>query len=81
MLMSQGTFIWVSKANKLVRCRRCQKEGHYARGCKANVTSETPWEKGKRVQKEKSASFYNFFFIICKMPITNTINVLIFGYR
>ena len=35
----------VSRANKLVRCERCQKEGHNARRCKANVTGETPWER------------------------------------
>ena len=39
----------VSRANKLVRCGRCQKEGHNARGCKANVTGETPWERRKRL--------------------------------
>ncbi|KAL0007954.1 hypothetical protein SO802_009456 [Lithocarpus litseifolius] len=43
----------VSRANKLVRCGRCQKEGHNARGCKANVTGETPWERRKRLQKEQ----------------------------
>ncbi|KAK9986371.1 hypothetical protein SO802_031322 [Lithocarpus litseifolius] len=30
----------VSRANKPVRCGRCQKEGHNARGCKANVTGK-----------------------------------------
>ncbi|XP_075633723.1 uncharacterized protein LOC142606224 [Castanea sativa] len=32
----------VSRSNKPVKCGRCQKEGHNARGCKANVTGETP---------------------------------------
>ena len=45
-----------SKANKPVKCGRCEKEGHNARGCKANVTGETPWERRKRVQKGKSSS-------------------------
>ena len=39
----------VSRANKLVKCGRCQKEWHNARGCKANVTSEIPWERRKRL--------------------------------
>nr|XP_023886791.1 uncharacterized protein LOC111998902 [Quercus suber] len=46
----------VSRANRPVRCGMCQKEGHNARGCKANVTSETPWEKRQRLQKGKSGS-------------------------
>ena len=41
----------VSRANKPVKCGRCQKEWHNARGCKANVTGESPWERRKRVQK------------------------------
>ena len=32
----------VSRANKPIRCGRYQKEGNNARGCKANVTGETP---------------------------------------
>ncbi|XP_065623664.1 uncharacterized protein LOC111995617 [Quercus suber] len=44
----------VSRANKPMRCGRCQKEWHNARGCKANVTSETPWERRQRLQKGKS---------------------------
>ena len=63
----------VFRANKPVRCRRCQKEGHNARGCKANVTSETPWERRQRLQKGKSVSFYKFFLFKSKMPITNTV--------
>ena len=53
----------VSRANRSVRCGRCQQEGHNARGCKANVTSETPWERRQRLQKGKSVSFDNFFLI------------------
>ena len=56
----------VSRANRLVRCGRCQKEGHNARGCKANVTGETAWERRKRLQKEKSVSFYKFFLLNAK---------------
>ena len=63
----------VFRANKPVRCGRCQKEGHNARGCKANVTSETPWERRQRLQKGKSVSFYKFFLFKSKMPITNTV--------
>ena len=44
----------VSKANKPIKCGRCQKEEHNIRGCMANVTSETPWERKKRMQKGKS---------------------------
>ena len=39
----------VSRANGPVRCERCQQEVHNARGCKANVTSETPWERRQRL--------------------------------
>ena len=47
----------VSRANGAVRCGRCQQEGHNARGCKANVTGEIPWERRQRSQKGKSVSF------------------------
>ena len=47
----------VSRANRAVRCGRCQQEGHNARGCKANVTGETPWERRQRLQKGRSVSF------------------------
>ena len=47
----------VSRANKAMRCGGCQQEGHNARGCKANVTSETPWKRRQKLQKEKSVSF------------------------
>ena len=56
----------VFRANKLVRCGRCQKEVHNAKGCKANVTGEIAWERRKRLQKEKSVSFYNFFLLNAK---------------
>ena len=39
----------VSKANRPVRCGRCQKKGHNTRGCKINVTGETPWEKRQKL--------------------------------
>ena len=32
----------VFRANKPIKCGRCQKEGHNVRGCKANVIGETP---------------------------------------
>ena len=63
----------VSRANRPVRCRRCQQEGHNVRGCKANVTGETTSERRQRLQKGKSVSFYNFFLFKCKMPITDTV--------
>ena len=47
----------VSRANRAVRCGRCRQEGHNARGCKANITGKTPWEKRQRLQKGKSVSF------------------------
>ena len=47
----------VSRANRLVRCERCQQKGHNTRGCKVNVTGETPWEKGQKLQKGKSVNF------------------------
>ena len=53
----------VSRANRSVRCGRCQQEWHNARGCKANVTGETLWERRQRLQKGKYVSFYNFFLI------------------
>ena len=63
----------VFKANRPVRCARCQQEGRNARGCKANVTGETPWERRQRLQKRKSVSFYKFFLFKCKMLITDTV--------
>ena len=47
----------VSRENRAVRCGRCQQERHNARGCKANVTGETQWERRQRLQKGKSVSF------------------------
>nr|XP_023870556.1 uncharacterized protein LOC111983129 [Quercus suber] len=46
----------VSRANRPLRCGKCHQEGHNARGCKANVTSETAWERRQRLQKGKSGS-------------------------
>ena len=46
----------VFRAIKPVKCGNCQKEWHNVKGCKANVTGETPWERRKRVQKGKSSS-------------------------
>ena len=63
----------VFRANRPVRCGRCQQERHNARGCKANIIGETPWEKRQRLQKGKSVSFYKFFLFKCKMLITNTV--------
>ena len=51
----------VSRENKLIICERCQREGHNARRCKANVTSETAWERRKRMQKAKSVSILYVF--------------------
>ena len=65
----------VSRANKPMRCGRCQNEGHNARGCKANVIGETPWERRQRLQKGKSLSFYKFFLFKCKMPITDIVKI------
>ena len=44
----------VSRANKPMRCGRCQKEGHNARGCKANVTGETHHGRGGRDCKKEN---------------------------
>ena len=33
----------VFRMNKTIKCEKCKKEGHNARGCKAGITSETPW--------------------------------------
>ena len=63
----------VSRANKRVRCGRCEKEGHNAKGCKANVTGETAWERRQRLHKGKSVSFYKFFLFKCKMPIIDIV--------
>ena len=65
-MMSQGT-LRVSRANEAVRCGMCQKERHNARECKANVIGKTPWERKKRLQKEKSISFYkrNLLYAKC----------------
>lgn len=63
----------VFRANRVVRCGRCQKEGHNARRCKANVTSKTPWERRQRLQKGKSVIFYKFFLFKCKMLIIDTV--------
>ena len=56
----------VSRANKPVRYERCQKEWHNTRRCKTNVTGKTPWERRKRLQKEKSVSFYKKILLCAK---------------
>ena len=33
----------VSRMNKTIKCGKCKKEEHNARGCKADITSETSW--------------------------------------
>ena len=63
----------VSRANKPVRCGMCQKEGHNARGYKANVTGETPWERRQILHKGKSIIFYKFFLFKRKMPIIDIV--------
>ena len=68
----------VFRANRAVRCGSCQQEGHNARGCKANVTGETPWERRQRLQKGKFVSFYPFFLFKCKMPITDTVKICLY---
>ena len=45
-----------SRLNKPVRCGKCKKEGHNLRGCKADITEETPWQRRQRLEKEKSVS-------------------------
>ena len=38
----------VSRENKLIMCKRCQRERHNARRCKANVTNEIVRQHGRR---------------------------------
>ena len=71
----EPNFYKVSKANRPVRCGRCQQKRHNARGCKANVIGKTPWEKRQKLQKGKSVSFLKFFLFKCKMPITDTVKI------
>ena len=49
----------VSRMNKGIKCRKCHKEGHNARGCKASITGETPWQRRQRLGKEKAISISN----------------------
>ena len=44
----------VSRMNKTIKCGKCQKEGHNARGCKADTTGETPWQRRDRLTKSKT---------------------------
>ena len=46
----------VSRMNKTIKCRKCQKEGHNARGCKAGITGETPWQRRDRLAKSKAVN-------------------------
>ncbi|KAL0002075.1 hypothetical protein SO802_015856 [Lithocarpus litseifolius] len=45
-----------SRLNRPVKCVKCKREGQNARGCKADITGETPWERRQRLQKQKAAS-------------------------
>ena len=46
----------VSRVNKPIKCGKCHKEGHNARGCKASIIGETPWQKRQRLAKSKVVS-------------------------
>ncbi|KAK4572008.1 hypothetical protein RGQ29_030419 [Quercus rubra] len=41
--------------NKTIKCGKCKKEGHNARGCKAGITGETPWQRRDKLAKSKAA--------------------------
>ena len=42
--------------NKTIKCGKCKKEGHNARGCKAGITGETPWQRRDKLAKSKAVS-------------------------
>ena len=46
----------VSRVNKTIKCGKCQKEGHHARGCKVVITGETPQQRRDRLAKSKAVS-------------------------
>ena len=46
----------VSRMNKTIKCGKCKKEEHNARGCKADITSETSWQRRDRLAKSAAVS-------------------------
>ena len=45
----------VSRVIMTIKCGKCQK-GHNARGCKAGIAGETPWQRRDRLAKSKVVS-------------------------
>ena len=54
----------VSRMNKTIKCRKCQKEGHNTRGCKAGIIGGTPWQRRDRLAKSKAVRRDMGFFTI-----------------
>ena len=46
----------VSRMNKTIKCEKCKKEGHNARGYKVGITGETLWQRRDRLTKSAVVS-------------------------
>ena len=43
----------VSKSYRPIKCGFCHKEGHNSKRCKVGITSETPWQRRQRFERQK----------------------------
>ena len=44
----------VSTLYRPIKCGFFHKEGHNSRRCKAGITSETPWQRRQRLERQKN---------------------------
>ena len=43
----------VFRSNGPIKCGFFHKEGHNSRRCKPGITSETPWQRRQRLERQK----------------------------
>jgi len=43
----------VFRLSRPIKCGFCHKEGHNSRGCKARITSETPWQRRHGLERQR----------------------------
>ena len=59
----------VSRMNRQIKCRKCNKLGHNSRSCNASITGETAWQRRQRLKQQKTVRFQlymhlNIYFYI-----------------
>lgn len=57
-----------SRQNRPIKCVKCKREVHNAGRYKAGITSETPWERRQRLQKQKAVSY-----VLCSKKVVSSL--------